>query len=83
MTTRIKYERVSDSLRTKLLTNYLGQKMYVEVFKRDGEYRCYILEENGDVVETFQHKGLDVVKRKARDLLLNKYNVRLNLEVRS
>jgi len=83
MTTRIKYHKTSSGLTSNYLTNYEGKRFIVFIHTiSKSHYRTVILDEKHDAVEVQLTETLELAKRNARWILMNKYNVRLNEEIR-
>jgi len=85
MTTRIKYHKSGKNYTSNYLTNYEGKRFLVMIhyyIVDNGFYRTMILNESGDVVDSVVEMSSSSAKRTARQLLINKYNVRLNEEIR-
>ncbi len=81
--TRIKYHKDGKNLTSNYLLNYEGQR-YLVMINKDTTYNYYTLHilNNNDVVFKYSYTSLPSAKRVARQLLINKYNVRLNEEIR-
>lgn len=78
MTTRIKYIRYESMLISKTLLTYEGKRIFVQI---DSD-KLYIAQ-GLNILEEISHNNINKAKRIARDLLINKYNVRLINESRS
>lgn len=50
--------------------------------QHDSGYNAYILNNAGDCLEHHENDDLTKLKRTVRELLLNKYNVNFNEEIR-
>lgn len=86
MTTRIKYKREGKNFTSKYLTNFEGKRFQVYIDRvpsgiRSGIY-LIILDQEGNVLDRVYATSVLLAKRKARELLINKYNVQLNEEIR-
>jgi hypothetical protein len=83
MKTRITYHKTPSGLTSNYLLNYEGKRFLVFIhFVSKTQYRLIIINEKQDVTEIHNINTLALAKRTARLLLLNKYNVRMNEEIR-
>ena len=82
MVTRISYIRSKTTLRSPFYKNYEGIEYQVVMTQHDSGYNAYILNNAGDCLEHREGDDLTKLKRTARELLLNKYNVNFNEEIR-
>lgn len=82
--TRIKYHKDGKNYISEYLTCYDGKKLLVFIHYNIvySYYTMSIVDIKGKEVENDKYSDISVAKRKARDLLINKYNVRLVNEVR-
>lgn len=88
MTTRIQYKVKYISsiqiLTSPFFRNYDGEDFCIRISNRKNEKVClYILDKNDNVKEYREGKSLQKMKRKARELLITKYKINLNEEVRN
>lgn len=85
MTTRIKYHKSGKNYTSNYLTNFEGKRFLVMIAAYPNgtlPYLFHILNESGDAIEREYTKSSAHAKRLARHLLINKYNVQLNEEIR-
>lgn len=82
MTTRISYIKSAKTLRSPFYKNYEGTEYQVVMTQHDTGYNAYILNNVGDCLEHESGNDLSKLKRSVRDLLINKYNVNFNEELR-
>lgn len=84
MTTRIKYHRTGKNFTSQYYNNYRGERLLVMIHFNDTKsYTMNILNKQGDVLERSVFPTVQKAKRIARKLLINKYEIRLNEEVRN
>lgn len=79
--TRIKYTSVNNNLYSEIYNNYVGEK-YKVMITADNNVTLSVFENEILVDEKINLGSYQNAKRLARKLLLDKYNVRLDLEVR-
>lgn len=83
--TRIKYHKSGKNYTSNYLLNYEGKRFLVFIHYQDilkEPYRMAISNESGDIIEIEYLVTSALAKKQARSLLINKYNVRLNEEIR-
>lgn len=83
--TRIKYTKSDKGYTSKYYTNYEGTKLIVFIYSNENaeKHSIYISDDKKNILEHEIYNSLAIAKRKARTLLIHKYNVRLNEEIRS
>lgn len=83
MTTRISYIKSQRTLRSPFYKNYEGTEYQVVMTQHDTVgYNAYILNRAGDCLEHMIDNDVSKLKRVIRDLLINKYNINFNEELR-
>jgi len=88
MTTRIQYKikylAVNELLTSQFFRNYDGEDYCIRIHNyKNKNVFLYILNERDDVKEYLVVTSVAKAKRKARELLITKYNINLNEEVRN
>jgi hypothetical protein len=82
MNTRIKYTKQGNKIISPFYKNYEGMSLSIEIVKSSDLYGMFILTNKNDCLEYEVRGSLSSAKRLARKLLIEKYNVRLNEEIR-
>lgn len=84
MMTRIKYHKSGASYVSNCITNYEGSKfvIFIHNHKEYGYSELHIVDNKGNAIESIKTLTIAQSKRKARYILINKYNVRLIEEIR-
>lgn len=82
--TRIKYHKSGKNYTSNYLLNYEGKRFIIFIHKTIGSHEYYmsIVDEKGNALENTVCDTSVIAKKQARSLLINKYNVRLNEEIR-
>lgn len=84
MKTRISYTKSMTSLKSPFYKNFEGDEYQIRIIQDSKKhYKAYIIDQNGDCVEAETCEDLPKLKRIIRNLLINKYNVNINEEVRT
>lgn len=82
MKTRIKYTKIGTSLQSEWLQTYIGERLTIYISPENSGHNLFILDKNGDVLEKEYCSSLQRAKKLGRKILINKYQVRLNEEIR-
>jgi hypothetical protein len=80
--TRIKYVKENDTLISPVFINYEGKRYRILIHTQKNHYTVTIRTTTGKIVEVVSCDELSKAKRTARNLIINKYNVRIKHEVR-